>query len=339
MEEEGLELKHLTFQHMLSAPTRMKPWRKRPGPGVLGASFVLRPGEILGLVGPNGAGKTTLMRMVAGVLPIQKGTVQLNKASGSQSLGAQALRTFVGHMPEQVRWQGRQTVQDALMELAEMRGTPPKRVNDLLRLVGLTDRTQSPLSGLSQGMRQRLTLAAALLGSPKYLLLDEPLNGLDPVAATAFIRLLKELASKGVSIVISSHQVEGLQAITDRIALMHRGQVLACGTIESIAEDLNLPSSIEVKGIGERPDLGWCDRFEVKSLVEKDAWGAVLYDEQPNLLEEFIKRGIKVTAWVPRAPGIVEMLCAATGMDIDEVGLDIASSDLMPLRRFGGEEE
>ena len=339
MQEGGLELKHLTFQHMLSAPTRMKPWRKRPGPGVLDASLVLKPGEILGLVGPNGAGKTTLMRMVAGVLPIQKGTIQLNKASGSQSLGAQALRTFVGHMPEQVRWQGRQTVQDALMELAEMRGTPPKRVNDLLRLVGLTDRTQSPLSGLSQGMRQRLTLAASLLGSPKYLLLDEPLNGLDPVAATAFIRLLKELASKGVSIVISSHQVEGLQAITDRIALMHRGQVLACGTIGSIAEDLGLPNTIEVNGIGEKPDLGWCDKFEMKNFVENETWGAVLYDERPNLLEEFLKRGINVTAWVPRAPGIVEMLCAATGQSIEDVGLEVASSAYVPLRTFGGEEE
>ena len=337
MEEGVLELKNVTFVHLYPAPTRFNPWRYQPGPGVLGVSLSLQPGEILGLVGPNGAGKTTLLRMIAGVLPIEKGKIHLNKNGTFEALDGSSLRTVVGHMPEQVRWQGRQTVEDALFELAQMRGSSLKRVNDLLRLVGLAERTKTPLSSLSQGMRQRLTLAAALLGTPKYLLLDEPLNGLDPVAAAAFIRLLKQLTTKGVSIVISSHQVEGLQAITDRVALMHRGQVLACGTLEAIAQNLGLTSTIEARGIGDAPDFSWCNLTE--QTEEKGQWTAVLHDTQPNMLAEVLSRGIDFTAWIPKPPGIVEMLCAATGMDVEEVGLDIATAAMLPHRRLGGEEE
>lgn len=339
MEEPLLELKGVTFRHMVTAPTTFKPWRTRRGPGVMDVSFSLKPGEILGLVGPNGAGKTTLLRTIAGVLPVQDGSIHLGKVELDAPMSAADLRTIVGHMPEQVRWQGRQSVQDALLELAEMRGTSLKRVEGLLRLVGLADRCDTPLSGLSQGMRQRLTLAVALLGAPKVLLLDEPLNGLDPVAATAFVRLLHELTGKGVSIVISSHQVEGLAAITDRIALMHRGQILAIGTLDSIAESLELPSKIEVTGTGELPNLSWCEHAEKATIIDQNSWRVVLPETNENLLTDFVNRGIEVTSWNPRPPGIVEMLCAATGMDIDEVGLDIASAALLPHRRIGGEEE
>jgi ABC-type multidrug transport system ATPase subunit len=248
------------------------------------------------------------------------------------------LRNIVGHMPEQVRWQGKQTVEDALLELAEMRGKSIKRVKDLLRLVGLSQRSETPLSGLSQGMRQRLTLAAALLGSPKFLLLDEPLNGLDPVAATAFIRLLHQLKEKGVSIIISSHQVHGLEAITDRIALMHRGQLLACGSLESIAESLDLTTTIEVKGTGEMPKLDWCKDI-IETSKNNQGWMVSLHASSADQLSEFIQQGVEVTSWAPKSPGIVEMLCAATGMDLDEVSLEIASAAMLPHRSLRGEEE
>ena len=96
-------------------------------------------------------------------------------------------------------------------QLGDMRGTSPKNIERLLALVGLRTRRDEPLDNLSQGMRQRLSIAAALLGSPKVLLLDEPFNGLDPVAAEAFAALVRTLASKGVSVVISSHMVAQLR--------------------------------------------------------------------------------------------------------------------------------
>lgn len=338
MEGDSLRLEEVTFRHRMSDPSRLKPWRTRPGPGVHSITLSLRPGEILGLVGPNGAGKTTLLRTIAGVLPIQNGKVVMMSNAKETHLDSDSLRNIVGHMPEQVRWQGRQSVQDALLELAEMRGASAKRVNGLLRLVGLGQRATAHLSDLSQGMRQRLTLAAALLGSPKFLLLDEPLNGLDPVAATAFVQLLHELKNKGVSIIISSHQVEGLEAITDRIALMHRGQLLANGTLAEIADSLELQPTIVVAGPGKLPDLSWCEHC-VESESSEDKWTIRLDHSGVGLLPEFIDRGIEVHSWNPKSPGIVELLCAATGMNIEEVGLEIASTAMLPHKSIGGEEE
>ena len=126
------------------------------------------------------------------------------------------LREWVGHMPEQVRWQGRASVVEALTQLGDMRGTSTTRVERLPSLVGLSTQRDDPLDNLSQGMRQRLSIAAALLGS-KVLLLDEPFNGLDPVASQAFARLIRKLATKGVSVVVSSHMVAQLEGLIDNV--------------------------------------------------------------------------------------------------------------------------
>ena len=222
-----------------------------------------------------------------------------------------------------------------------MRGSSESRIDGLLKLVGLQSRVDSRLSELSQGMRQRLTLAAALLGSPTILLLDEPLNGLDPVAAAAFVLLLRKLTEKGVSIVISSHQVEGLVEIIDRLALMHRGQILAEGTMDEVAVQLNLNKKTEVSGKGDAPDFSTYISDEKTIKVEQfdEKWRAVLEKNQVGLLQKLVADGIEITMWTERSPNVIEMLCAATGQSIEDVGLEVSSTSVMPLRTFRGEEE
>ena len=245
-------------------------------------------------------------------------------------------------MPEQVRWQGRKTVRDALLEIGEMRQVDQSRIDGLLKLVGLRSRIDAPLNELSQGMRQRLTLAAALLGSPNILLLDEPLNGLDPVAAAAFIVLLGKLTDKGVSIVISSHQVEGLVGIIGRLALMHRGQILAEGTMLEVAQQLKTrDKKTEVSGEGKAPDFS--NYLSDTKLIEVEQssveWRATLNQSEPGLLQKLVGDGIEITSWAIRQPNVIEMLCAATGQSIEDVGLEVSSTAVMPLRTFRGEEE
>ena len=334
MAEPLLSLVDAQHRHQILAPKLLKPWNTRLGPGVVGMNLDLHAGSILGLVGPNGAGKTTLLRMMAGILPLQAGIVQ-GRFMGNRTTEIEDLRKWVGHMPEQVRWQGKQSVLDALMQLGEMRGAGIERVEGLLRLVGLHQRSDESLDNLSQGMRQRLSIAAALLGSPKVLLLDEPFNGLDPVASQAFTALIERLAKKGVSIVISSHMVAQLEGLIDRIALIHRGQLLDEGPLREVEQRLGLGGRyvIEGKGVVDAAHLFSGIKVEVFETEQRgDAWRMTISGDAKSALDACLENGIEVLSWAPARPNLVEWLCAATGMSVDDISLDVASSAMLPMK-------
>jgi len=347
MAEVVLQLVGASCRHYISAPTPTKPWKKIRGPGIAKIDLTLHRGTILGLVGPNGAGKTTLLRMLAGVLPLQKGTAVLTSLKAGQTIERELstsveLRKVIGHMPEQVRWQGKKSVHDAMIEIAAMRGSSEHRILGLIKLVGLNSRIDSPLDELSQGMRQRLTLATALLGSPDILLLDEPFNGLDPVAAQAFTQLLQQLSEKGVSIVISSHQVSGLIGIIDRIALLHRGQLLIEGEIKSVEKELDLSDRFDLTGTSQPPSSELVEKLGMELLeseTNQDSWQMQLKGNADGVLKKLIGEGIEVESWQPHAPDLVEMLCSSTGLRVEDVGLEITSSAFLPLIHREVEEE
>jgi ABC-type multidrug transport system ATPase subunit len=342
MSDVILELKDAAFRHSISSRSLSKPFGKTQGSGIFSINLKLHRGQILGLVGPNGAGKTTLMRILAGIYPIQKGEIMYydSKSSKQSSISEIKLRTIVGHMPEQVRWQGKTTVKRTLEDIAEMRGVA-YRVDGILNMVGLSEMKNSLLDQLSQGMRQRLTLATALLGSPQILLLDEPFNGLDPVAIRAFEKLLGELAMKGVSIIISSHRVAGMVHLVDRLALLHKGQLLIEGTLDDIENEFGLDDRIEIEGLGEMPDFGtlFSDSISIlESQSLEHGWKIVVRNKSGNLLKQLVSSNIEISTWKAKDTDIVEMLCAATGLDLDEIGFGVVSSTMMPYRNRGEEE-
>ena len=332
MAEAILSFKSVQHRHAIPAPKITRPWAKRAGPGIVGVSIDLYKGAVLGLIGPNGAGKTTLLRMMAGVLPLQEGQIQ-TRFEGPSWQEVPDLRHWVGHMPEQVRWQGRSTVVQALTQLGEMRGTSEKKIEQLLALVGLRSRRNEPLDNLSQGMRQRLSIAAALLGSPKVLLLDEPFNGLDPVAAQAFTALVKTLASKGVSVVISSHMVAQLEGLIDRIALLHRGQLLDEGPLEDVERRLGLDGRYVMTGTGPLDPTSIAHENEIVSFkTEHERWTLTVNGKPEETLAAALEANLTLASWAPVRPNLVEWLCAATGMDVDDITLEVASSAMLPMQ-------
>ena len=258
-----LQLEAVTFRHLVA--DRERRFRRKPGPGIHDLDLSLGEGEIVGLVGRNGAGKSTLLKVMAGILPVQRGVVLDRKGTAQPP---EALRRMVGHMPEQVRWQGKRTLLAMLQELAVMDGGRLDLVEGAIRLVGLQEQMDLPMDSLSQGMRQRLTLASAMLGSPEVLLLDEPYNGLDPAAARSLTRVLTRLAQRGVSVVISSHHLDQLEGVVNRLLLLDRGRLIAQGPADRLSDDLGLDRPWETVVEGERPevdakveDLGqmqWC---------------------------------------------------------------------------------
>lgn len=342
MAEAALELIGVTFRHKISAPKFFNPWNKRQGPGVFSLNLTLPKGEILGLVGPNGAGKTTLLRVLAGVIPLDSGTIRFNGDDLNQSPEAidYLLRCNVGHMPEQVRWNGSESVLETVKSFAEMReGDVDSK--KLLDLVGLSSKLNDGLDTLSQGMRQRLSLAISLMSSPKILLLDEPFNGLDPVAAKSVEKMVKQLAENGVSIIISSHHVSGMNGFVDRLALIHKGQIVAEGQISEIERDLGLNDRVEIGGKGELPEFEkLLDKNSklISSNYTDNNWKAIIFQPDSKLMSRILDNEHTIDFWQPKAPDIVEMLCNATGLEIEEIGMDINQVTMLPLKIRGEEE-
>ena len=296
-----LQLEGVTFRHLV--PDRERRFRRKLGPGIHDLDLSLGEGELVGLVGRNGAGKSTLLKVMAGILPVQHGVVRDRKGTAQPP---EALRRMVGHMPEQVRWQGKRTPLAMLQELAVMDGGRLDLVQGAIRLVGLQEQMDLPMDALSQGMRQRLTLASAMLGSPEVLLLDEPYNGLDPAAARSLTRVLTRLAQRGVSVVISSHHLHQLEGVVNRLLLLDRGRLIAQGPADRLSDDLGLERPWETVVEGERPEVD--DKVEDLGQRRWSIQGPRMSSELLTALEgrEIIQHG-------RRKVDLADLLDRATG--------------------------
>jgi ABC-2 type transport system ATP-binding protein len=186
-------------------------------------SFAVAPGRVTGFLGPNGAGKTTTLRILLGLVA---------PTSGSATIGGHRyvdlpdpLRT-VGASLEATGFHAGRSALDHLRVLATAAGLPPARADEVLGLVGLADAATRRVGGFSLGMRQRLALAAALLGDPPVLLLDEPANGLDPEGIAWLRGFLRFLAAEGRTILVSSHVLSEVQQTVDDVVIIARGRLI-----------------------------------------------------------------------------------------------------------------
>jgi ABC-2 type transport system ATP-binding protein len=190
-------------------------------------SLVLEPGSITGFVGANGAGKTTTLRMLLGLTRPTAGTATID-GRGYDDLRVPA--RVVGALIDPDVFHPGRTGRDALRVLARASELPAARVDDVLELVGLSSAARRRVGGYSMGMRQRLALAAALLGDPETVVLDEPANGLDPLGVSWLRTFLRGLADEGRTVLVSSHQLAELAQTVDDVAVVHRGRLVARGS-------------------------------------------------------------------------------------------------------------
>jgi len=201
--------------------------------------LVFGPG-VVGLLGPNGAGKTTMIRLMVGLAAAGDGQVLLDGTPIRNDLSALAR---IGYVADGDGLYDDQLARRFLVDQARMRGFVGDavgcRVDEVLERVGLDAAADRPTGGFSKGMRQRLKLAQALLHDPDVLVLDEPLTGLDPIMRRDFIRVVRSLGDEGVTVIVSSHVLHEIEAMTDAIVLMRHGQVLAEGTVADIRDKLD----------------------------------------------------------------------------------------------------
>ena len=218
-----------------------------------GVSFSVPRGSIYGFLGPNGAGKTTTLRILATLLQPTAGQAWV--AGEDVTRHPAAARRHIGYMPDFFGVYDDLTVREYLEFYAQAHGVPrvrwPKTIADLLELVDLGYKRDEFVETLSRGMKQRLGLTRCLVHDPEVLLLDEPASGLDPRARVEMREVLKEIASMGKAVLISSHILPELEDLSTEVGIIHRGRMVASGTVESILAQLGGSRVLEARTLDQ----------------------------------------------------------------------------------------
>jgi ABC-2 type transport system ATP-binding protein len=216
-------------------------------------SFAVRPGEVFGFVGSNGAGKTTTMRIVLGVLSADAGVVSWQGAPVDADL-----RRRIGYMPEERGLYPKMKVGEQLRYLARLHGLSATEADAAVKLwterLGIAERVGEEVQKLSLGNQQRVQLCAALSHDPEVLVLDEPFSGLDPTAVEVMSTVLRDKADSGVPVIFSSHQLELVERLCDRIGIISAGRMVAVGTVEELR---SRDAAVEFDVLGPPP--GWAN--------------------------------------------------------------------------------
>jgi len=233
-------------------------------------SFSARAGEITGYLGPNGSGKSTTMKMLAGLMQPTSGTILFNGKPIAADLNKHKER--MGYVPEEPHLYGHLSGLEYLIMVGQLRNLPSKlaldRIDGLLQRFSLRADRHVPISNYSKGMRQKVLLSAALLHNPDLLLLDEPFSGLDVGTSLVLRSLIQELAARGKVILFSSHELETVERICERVVILHRGKVVADDSIDRLRTLLESPTLEEIfRQLAVEQDTAAISR-EIADLIE-----------------------------------------------------------------------
>lgn len=284
-------------------------------------SFDAQQGEIVGFLGPNGAGKTTTMRILTGYMPPSDGeAIVAGYDVVEESL---EVRRRVGYLPETVPLYTDMVVFDYLKYMGELRHIPnvDARVEEVLDMVGLIDRSNGFIGNLSKGMRQRVGLAQALLHRPEVLILDEPTIGLDPGQVVEVRELIREIG-KERTVLLSTHLLHEAQNLCDRVLIINKGRIVAEDTTENLQARLLGAERVIVRVRGEADELA----DSIKSVkgvrkVETLDDGAVEFefasgkDLRPEVAKQVIKDGYDLLELRPLGMSLEEIFLELTGND------------------------
>ena len=267
-------------------------------------SFTVPGGQMTGFVGGNGAGKTTTMRLVMGLLATHGGEVRWN---GEPMTAAKRRR--IGYMPEERGLYPKQKALDQLVYLGELSGmtaaAAKASVMDHLERFGLADRAAERVEKLSLGNQQRVQIIAALMTSPDALILDEPFSGLDPQAVDSMVDLLREHTARGVPVLFSSHQLELVERLCDRLVVLSKGRVVAAGAVDELRGAGPARYRITVGG-----DAGWVRDQPGIHVHDVDGTTALLEFTDPaarrHLLRAALDRG-DVIDFARQVPALSEI--------------------------------
>ncbi|WOV87418.1 ABC transporter ATP-binding protein [Sporosarcina oncorhynchi] len=272
-------------------------------------NLALYPGTITGFLGPNGAGKTTTIRMMVGLMKRTEGDVVIEGVSLSDNFeeGLSKVGVIVEN-PEMYKFM---SGYKNLVHFARMhKGVTKERIDEVINQVGMQNRIHEKVGTYSLGMRQRLGLAQALLHRPKFLILDEPTNGLDPAGIREFRQYLRKIAeTEGVSVFVSSHMLSEIELMCDRIAVIQNGKLIDIREMSEMKESFYY---LEASPVEEAKQMLVENGFTVESF-NKGLLINAEHQQIPELVQSFIAKGLQVFAIQPHRKTLEDEFLEMTG--------------------------
>lgn len=272
-------------------------------------SFEVRKGEIMAILGPNGAGKSTTIRNIMGIMHPDEGTIKFQNHDDIP-------RNKIGYLPEERGLYKNVKIMDVLLYLAELKDYPLKNAKEralaYLKKFDLEGKGNVPIEELSKGMGQKVQFIASIIHQPELLILDEPFSGLDPVSQELFKQEMRNLAASGTAILLSSHQMNLVEEMCDRLFLIHRGRKVISGNMEDVKRKYaNFKCTIRGKN----------DRHALKGLPNVQN---VEQNEDTTIL--YLAKDVDVTSWLKHLPEQLEINeLSIDRISLHEIFIDIAT--------------
>jgi len=288
---------------------------------VRGVNFEVQAGQIFSLLGPNGAGKSTTISMLAGLLQPSGGDARIHGHSICQEL--QAVKASLGVVPQDVALYPDLSARENLEFWGKMYGlrggTLARRVDEVLEIIGLTDRQKGKVGTFSGGMKRRVNIGAALVHRPKVIIMDEPTVGIDPQSRRNILDSVKELNRKGMTVLYTTHYMEEAQELSDQIAIMDQGKVIACGTHAELVRIVGELDRIDLTLASESHVLieTWYKTPGVHSLTPQDGQVTLLVEDSnlvlPRLFDAASQSQARITSVNIFEPNLEAVFLHLTG--------------------------
>lgn len=259
-----------------------------------GISFSVKKGEIVGFLGPNGAGKSTLMKILTTYISASEGTAEVNGFSVTNDI--KSVRKSIGYLPEHNPLYLDMYVREYLFFNASIYKTPKIRVEEVIRQTGLTPEAHKKIGELSKGYRQRVGLACALLHDPEVLILDEPTTGLDPNQLAEIRELIKN-AGKNKTVFLSTHIMQEVEAICDRVIIINKGEIAADKKITGLKDDASQTIEVEFNGNVEEAALWQLPKIVRLNTISENVYELIFdteKDMRPAIFDFAHDNGLKI---------------------------------------------
>jgi ABC-2 type transport system ATP-binding protein len=293
---------------------------------VRGVNFEVGQGEIFSLLGPNGAGKSTTISMLSCLLQPTAGDACVMGHSIVKE--PQAVKTKIGIVPQDIALYGDLSARENLTFWGHMYGLKgkelAKRVDEVLEIIGLVERQKDRVDKFSGGMKRRVNIGAALMHKPAVIIMDEPTVGIDPQSRRHILDNIKELNAQGMTVLYTTHYMEEAQELSDHIAIMDQGRIIACGSHTELVRIVGELDRIDlaISAEGDKVIAAWQATPGVHKVFQEDGHLTVLAEDSnqvlPHLFESASQAGVRITSVEIQEPNLEAVFLHLTGKALRE---------------------